>query len=73
MGQFGPEDFAVLNKDASNARESKLEFVQGKMSYIYLPEMDYTGMDFVEIRQEKNSSSNQPLITLTTINFDITE
>ncbi len=78
LGSLGDEDGLVLSRQATHYEISEITFDTASLYlnfiYKYKPMLNYVGSDQVEIKRSTGSDGSSPnnIITLTTIEFTIT-
>lgn len=61
LGYFGDEEGAIMVRQGSHFRTSKLERLDyEKIRYTYIPLPDYTGTDEIELRAGRGSDGASP-------------
>ena len=61
LGYFGYEEGAIMVRQGSHFRTSKLERLDyEKIRYTYIPLQDYTGTDEIELRAGRGSDGASP-------------
>ncbi|MEQ8416308.1 MAG: hypothetical protein RIB71_17640 [Imperialibacter sp.] len=77
LGGFGDEEGATIEKQPKHALFSDMKVINdwGEYIYLYLPDSDYIGSDYVELRSARGSdgaSKNRDVI-ITKLSIEVTE
>ena len=77
LGYFGDEEGALISKQANHFQTSKIDrdINSGKIIYTYVPTIDYSGMDEVELKSIRGSDGASPdtNIITTVVKFSISK